>query len=258
METCLGGSYKHYYYRPRKLSGTAAFTLIELLVVVSIIALLVSILLPSLARARDMAKRCVCANNLRQLTVGCLMYADDFNGQLPPPADRQNLNNIAGGSYMYSGLIAGSTKVSDDFQVIYDLKYVDNKKAFYCPKCPYGPTDIVTGTTTWWDISHIRYLYMAGPSQYVPSTYANPSHGMVAPYLIPGQLSGPRKTSTGEQWRLWADITWNDFGWDYPLSNWNGGKGNAHKMYGGNTGWLAGHVKWVHNSDMIPYYFWKF
>lgn len=53
------------------------FTLIELLVVVAIIALLISILLPSLSRARELAKRSVCASNLRGIGQSMHIYAND-------------------------------------------------------------------------------------------------------------------------------------------------------------------------------------
>ena len=59
------------------------FTLIELLVVVSIIALLVSLLLPALNQAREHAKRVVCASNIRQLYLGIELYGQSNDGQMP-------------------------------------------------------------------------------------------------------------------------------------------------------------------------------
>ena len=60
-----------------------AFTLIELLVVISIIAVLMSVLLPALKRARAQAKATVCSSNLKQLFLGASLYAQDYNRKFP-------------------------------------------------------------------------------------------------------------------------------------------------------------------------------
>ncbi len=113
-----------------KPSREKSFTLIELLVVVAIIAVLVSILLPALSRAREFAKATACESNLRQIGLGIIQYSNDYNGCVPwgvrhfswPPyisGTQYNLwdrwNNWTGKGLLYS------------------LDYIKNPHTFYCP-----------------------------------------------------------------------------------------------------------------------------
>src|SRR6476659_1248497 len=67
------------------------FTLVELLVVIGIIALLVSLLLPSLNKARQAAARVACSAQMQQLGLGMQMYLNQYNSTYPPAFISDNL-----------------------------------------------------------------------------------------------------------------------------------------------------------------------
>lgn len=80
MPSCLGVNAS---WSSPSWSVRRGFTLVELLVVIGIVALLISILMPALQRARTAAQRTQCLSNLRQIAVGYRMYIDENRGFLP-------------------------------------------------------------------------------------------------------------------------------------------------------------------------------
>ena len=106
----------------------SAFTLIELLVVISIIALLVSILMPALRNAREQANIAVCLSHERSLITGIHIYAMDYDGSIP--------SNIA---YMNAswGFICWETYDPPARWVnlgrLYGTGIIEDPEIFYCP-----------------------------------------------------------------------------------------------------------------------------
>ena len=100
-----------------------AFTLVELLVVIGIIALLISILLPTLNQARASGQAVVCLSNIRQLWTVTLMYADDNDGSLP---------------YAWSPAVfdsAGGQLVNRTLRIYMDMDHSDGgiTRTYECP-----------------------------------------------------------------------------------------------------------------------------
>ncbi|HLP75948.1 MAG TPA: prepilin-type N-terminal cleavage/methylation domain-containing protein [Candidatus Paceibacterota bacterium] len=106
-----------------------AFTLVELLVVIAIIAILAALLLPALSAAKARAKQISCVNNLRQLALGCQMYAADFQGKLVVN-DPNLLTNCWGGGNMAATFTATNTA---PLRTSLLLPYVRSVSLFRCP-----------------------------------------------------------------------------------------------------------------------------
>jgi len=116
--------------------GRKGFTLIELLVVIAIIAILAAILFPVFAKAREKARQTSCLSNVKQITLGYLMYAQDYDEWFP-------------------GFINGRTAIQRWwwYQVI--DPYTRNVQMYYCPSSRYylGPNRYATSNwnaTDYW------------------------------------------------------------------------------------------------------------
>jgi prepilin-type processing-associated H-X9-DG protein/prepilin-type N-terminal cleavage/methylation domain-containing protein len=104
-----------------------AFTLVELLVVIGIIAILISLLMPALSRAREQARAIVCMSNLRQLGVALQMYMKDQGAVLPQDITYSSQVTSSNGIYWYQFLDQSEPEINLP-------KYVTTKKVLSCPK----------------------------------------------------------------------------------------------------------------------------
>lgn len=126
----------------------SGFTLIELLVVIAIIAILAAILFPVFARAREKARQTSCLSNLKQIGLGCIMYAQDYDERLP-------------GSYQKDGQ-------ADDWPLhkwgASVVPYVKNSQIFVCPSDDAPGNDNGSGSVG--PISYAANRELLPPTRY--------------------------------------------------------------------------------------------
>lgn len=125
------------------------FTLVELLVVISIITLLISILLPALAAAREAAQSIECMSNLRQIGIATVIYQGDHDSSYPPIVyDPQ----ASGNKYRNTD----SSTVEYWPGMFYKKQYIKDPHIYACPSAPY----------------HTYFLHIIGSSNPTPSNAA--------------------------------------------------------------------------------------
>lgn len=106
-----------------------AFTLIELLTVIAIIAILASILIPSVAQVRESARRSKCLSNLRQVAQATVIYATENNGRLPAA----NWGNDAPGWLYAPPLVPQGRNPVNPVRRGQLWEYVQDETIFQCP-----------------------------------------------------------------------------------------------------------------------------
>ena len=197
---------------------TPGFTLIELLVVIAIISLLVSILIPSLKRAKELTRRVICGSNLHQMGVALMTYAADHRGEFPEGGRN-------GSAPYFSDFYGRGWKNS-----LYP-KYIQVPELCYCPSAGYGPEPYYHFWEPAGDPNSAVIAYSYTPNQ---QTVREDLQGNVFP------RNAEEATSTGA---LMAD--YNSYlggeGWGGVHYNWNHFWADPQ---GGNLMGGDGHVEW--------------
>ena len=215
-------------FRAGRRRETGGFTLIELLVVIAIISLLVSILIPSLKRAKELTRRVVCGSNLHQMGVALMTYAADHKGEFPEGG------RTAAAPY-FIGFYGRGWKNS-----LYP-KYVQVPELCYCPSRPDFQPDSYVAADPWdlWD--YLSYDYCIIGYIYTPNqqTVREDLQGNVFPRNA--EEAYPTSVVMGDRGRhsgAESAVRWN---WNHLIEDPQGGN------------WMGGdgHVEWRDYSQQL-------
>lgn len=125
-------------------------TLVDVLVSISVIGLLIGLMVPAISSVRDVTTRTLCSSNIRQLGLGVVMYADDYNGRMPSTAyvpvgventldaetvilRRDSMSPIPPSHHGSVATIGIGHSKWDGIGLLFRANYLDAAGVFYCP-----------------------------------------------------------------------------------------------------------------------------
>jgi prepilin-type N-terminal cleavage/methylation domain-containing protein/prepilin-type processing-associated H-X9-DG protein len=217
------------------------FTLIELLVVIAIIAILAAILFPVFARAREKARQASCESNLKQIMLGMLMYAQDY--------DEKNVSLFYG-----SGPVDRTTP--DDGQMVgYSWRtavqpYTKNWQILTCPSAEAGYDNTIRRTQGWKGLQGCYGYNMTNvsgrPDAESMAWFQRPANCIALSDVDPcGKECFTVSCCHGSAaWTLaQAAASMNTYAWDPSCSTRHNG--------GSNMAFYDGHVKWEKQGSTL-------
>jgi prepilin-type N-terminal cleavage/methylation domain-containing protein len=240
----VGMSDVPFRVRRTGIQRNPAFTLVELLVVIAIIGLLLAIIIPSLASAKERSRRVLCKSNLHQFAIGLNTYANSNNQMLPSGHSDMDAE--------HTPVLAAKTRKEL-------LKYVGHPKVLECPWLggPFQNTGGWLYKDAGYDVGYvIGYNYLGGhhdtpwpaPAGYEP---------WKSPQRMTDRTTLPILTELNA-WTIGDGRTWAPHGTRGPITQYGDrGKGGMTSKEagaaGGNACMMDGSVSWKDISNMKYY-----